>query len=458
MNHAPEQGKSGKKFWLVALLAVLVVLAAIQFVHPAIPFGPSTAEIAAPPAVRQVLAKDCFSCHSNENRLAWFDQAEPAYWLVRRDVLQARAHLNFSTIGSRPLPAQKAALYEAVAMMQMGAMPLPSFVKLHPEARVTPEDLAAIKAYLNPWSTPLPKMENVDAAISSAPRINLAAVQPTANGLAFDPTLEGWRLIATTNRGDNMQFRLILGNPAAVQAAREGKVHPWPDGARFAKFAWLQTQGDDGLVYPGAFWQVELMVKNAEQYRLTDGWSWGRWRGLALKPYGKNAAVGHECTGCHMPVRGNDAVYTEPISTAIVPGNEVLNANAARLPVSLPFQPLGWGVVSMFLDPQRHTSSVLFANDAGLEAARAHSDGAMQYPAGSVLALVTWTERDDPHWFGARIPDQPVSVEFVEVSTGGQIGRYRRFAGAALHETSSASAEALARVKFIEGLRPLQLP
>ena len=29
------------------------------------------------------------------------------------------------------------------------------------------------------------------------------------------------------------------------------------------------------------------------------------------------------------------------------------------------------------------------------------------YSAGAVLALVTWTQREDPHWFGGRIPDAP---------------------------------------------------
>ena len=37
------------------------------------------------------------------------------------------------------------------------------------------------------------------------------------------------------------------------------------------------------------------------------------------------------------------------------------------------------------------------------------------YPAGAVLGLVTWRQREDPHWFGARIPGSVVSVEFVEV-------------------------------------------
>src|SRR5664279_3663997 len=92
-------------------VAAVISLAGLQLVHPNIPFGATTAEIQAPPRVRQILAKDCYSCHSNERRLAWFDQIAPGYWLVRHDILTAREHLNFSTLGAKPPAAQRATLY-----------------------------------------------------------------------------------------------------------------------------------------------------------------------------------------------------------------------------------------------------------------------------------------------------------------------------------------------------------
>ena len=119
--------------------------------RPGIPAKPAAAELQAPPEVRHILEKDCYSCHSDQRRLAWFDEVVPAYWLVRHDVLTARDHLDFSTLGGKPLAAQRATLFEAVTMIQLGAMPLPSFTKLHPEANVTPEELTVLKAYLAPW-------------------------------------------------------------------------------------------------------------------------------------------------------------------------------------------------------------------------------------------------------------------------------------------------------------------
>src|ERR1700761_4236528 len=118
----------------------LVLIAILQVIRPGIPAKPATAELEAPGEVKQILEKDCYSCHSDQLRLSWFDQIVPGYWLVRHDILTAREHLNFSTLGSKPAAAQKAALYEAVNMVRLGAMPLPRFLMLHPEAKVSAED------------------------------------------------------------------------------------------------------------------------------------------------------------------------------------------------------------------------------------------------------------------------------------------------------------------------------
>jgi mono/diheme cytochrome c family protein len=431
----------------------------LQFVRPSIPAKPAAAEIQAPPQVRQILEKHCYACHSDEPRLAWFDQIVPAYWLVRHDILTARRHLNFSTLGAKPAAAQRGTLFEAVNMIQLGAMPLPRYKALHPDAEVSPEDLATLKAYLAPWGS-IPN-QPAPAQPSAVPApVSLNAVKPEFNGLAFDPSFESWKLISTTDRGDNNSFRFILGNDTAFNAAQAGNISPWPDGARFAKIAWSQSAGPDGLIYPGGFIQVELMVKDAAGYKDTEGWGWGRWRGLNLKPYGSDAHFVDECTGCHLPLRGNDYVYTQPLTRASRNRAEVVNNRAATLPASLPYQPLGWHVITLFVDPAAHATAILFGNDAAIAAvhARTSAGGAPAYPSGAVVALVTWVQRDDPHWFGARIPDGPQSVEFLKVDAKQEANSYRRFSGGSLSEDPSAQAVAPSRTSFIVSLAPAPLP
>ncbi len=435
-------------------VAGVAAFALLQLVRPGIPSQPATAEIQAPPEIRSILNKDCYSCHSDQRRLSWFDEIVPGYWLVRNDILTARQHLNFSTIGAKPAAAQRATLFEAASMIQLGAMPLPQFTLLHPEARVTPAELTALKTYLAPWATPPPPADtNAAAAVPTEPPISLSSVQPELNGPAFDPTFKTWKPISTTDRGDNNTFRFILGNDVAVKAAQSGNISPWPDGTRFAKIAWQQVISPDGLVRPGNFIQVELMVKNATLYKNTQGWGFGRWRGLDLKPYGEDAHFVNECTGCHQPMRPNDYVYTLPITLAKINRVDVVN-NIAALAASLPWQPLTWNAITMYVDPKTHTTATLYGNEAATQASSANSPA---YPAGAILALVTWSQRPDPHWFGARIPDEPQSVEFVQVASG-QPNTYRHFTGIALTEDHPDPTTAALRTAFILGLAPARLP
>jgi hypothetical protein len=385
---------------------------------------------------------------------------------VRHDILTAREHLNFSTLGSNSPAVQKATLYEAVNMIQLGAMPLPSFLKLHPEAKVTPEELLTLKEYLAPWTPAVSPIGDAqqrnngktDVGPSTVSpgipvRVPLETVNPEFNGFPFDPSFESWKPISTTDRGDNNTFRFILGNDVAIKAAQTGNTSPWPDGTRFAKIAWQQQSGPDGLVHPGKFVQVELMLKDAQRYKDTEGWGWGRWRGLDLTPYGKDARFVYECTGCHRPLHGDDYVYTLPISPAKVDREEVVN-NAAALPANLPYQPLSWSGITMYVDPKTRTMATLYGNDAAMGAVLARQAA----PAGAVLALVTWAQRDDPHWFGARIPAAPQSVEFVQVAAAGQTNNYRRFTGPGLVEDYGAGSAAQQRTNFVLGLAPASLP
>lgn len=207
--------------------------------------------------------------------------------------------------------------------------------------------------------------------------------------------------------------------------------------------------------------RLELMVKDAHRYRETDGWGWGRWRGLDLKPYGADAHFVNECTGCHLPVRGNDYVYTLPITSAQIKREEVVNSAAASLPTNLPWQPLHWRALTMYVDRKTHKVATLFANDRALQVLdrKDSSIGTRPvYQSGSVLALVTWAQRDDPHWFGGRIPNTPLMVEFVQVSPERSSEQYRVYQGESFVESRPDAGYAAQRANFILSLKPVSLP
>jgi Haem-binding domain/Cytochrome P460 len=310
--------------WIVATLAA--AFAGIQFIRPALPNAPVTAELQAPPEVKQILATSCYNCHSNQTVLSWFDQLVPAYWLVVRDVREGRKHLNFSEIGKLPAAQQRAILFEAVSQIELGAMPLPAYKRVHPESAITREQLAVLKNYLTPPAQPAATAAEIAVAdaqynqwiqsgsVSGSVAGSVTpAVSPAPNGIAFLPEYKDWKAISSTERFDNRTMRVILGNDIAVQAIANNHINPWPDGTAFAKVAWFQLPDENGLVRTGPFFQVEFMIKDSQKYAGTKGWGWARWRGADLKPYGKDATFTSECVGCHSPLASTNYVFTSPI-------------------------------------------------------------------------------------------------------------------------------------------------
>lgn len=87
----------------------------------------------------------------------------------------------------------------------------------------------------------------------------------------------------------------------------------------------------------------------------------------------------------------------------------------AALDGHLPYNPLAWKAITTWTNQRQGTMSTLYGNDTAIAHARAGS--ADPYPQGSVLSVVTWGKREDPHWFGANIPSHPQSVEFVTISS-----------------------------------------
>jgi hypothetical protein len=75
-----------------------------------------------------------------------------------------------------------------------------------------------------------------------------------------------------------------------------------------------------------------------------------------------------------------------------------------------------------------------------------------------VLALVTWSQREDPHWFGGRIPDNPQSVEFVEVDAPGNRPNYRCYDGPVLKEHTFSIEEGAKRAGILLNMAPATLP
>jgi hypothetical protein len=118
------------------------LLVAIQFV----PFGrpaPNPEVRREPrwdsPRTRELAARACFDCHSNQTRYPWYSYVAPVSWLVNKDIVEARSKMNFS---EWDLVQRDAA--QAPEQIEKGDMPLPIYVPLHPDARLSDAEKAAL--------------------------------------------------------------------------------------------------------------------------------------------------------------------------------------------------------------------------------------------------------------------------------------------------------------------------
>lgn len=132
-----------------------------------------------------------------------------------------------------------------------------------------------------------------------------------SHGITYPDGWQKWGAVAVSHRTDNNTIRIILGNDAALKAARSGQTNPWPDGAVLGKVVWKETKLEnwEEAIVPGKFVHAEFMFKDSKKYAQTAGWGWARWVGPEQKPFEEGPQV---CISCHTPVKDRDWVFTDP--------------------------------------------------------------------------------------------------------------------------------------------------
>jgi Haem-binding domain len=129
------------------LLIPVGLLAAAQFVPLQRTNPPVTADFDGPPEVERILRASCYDCHSNETEWSWTAYVAPASWLVVRDVHRARDEYNLSEWGTMDAEDRAELPRKMVEEVEEGDMPLPMYLLVHPEARVSEADLATLRAW-----------------------------------------------------------------------------------------------------------------------------------------------------------------------------------------------------------------------------------------------------------------------------------------------------------------------
>ena len=123
-------------------LAIVIQLVPVDRSNP-----PVTADLEAPPAVKEVLRASCYDCHSNETRWPWYSRVAPASWLVAHDVDEGRSHFNFSLWGTYETERRERLAAKIWQEIEAGEMPPKEYLLAHRDARLSDEDRAILEAW-----------------------------------------------------------------------------------------------------------------------------------------------------------------------------------------------------------------------------------------------------------------------------------------------------------------------
>ncbi|MCS7026215.1 MAG: heme-binding domain-containing protein [Bryobacteraceae bacterium] len=106
-------------------------------VDPALQYRPA-------PELEKILRRACYNCHSNETKWPWYSNIAPVSWLVAGHVRDGRRRLNFSEWRRYSEDRRKVLTYEVCEAVESQAMPMPSYLWMHPEAKLSDEDRETI--------------------------------------------------------------------------------------------------------------------------------------------------------------------------------------------------------------------------------------------------------------------------------------------------------------------------
>lgn len=123
--------------------ALAAVIVGIQFI-PVKRTNPQVVyDFDGPAEVKAILKRSCYDCHSNETRWPWYSRVAPVSWLVSQDVKEGREHINFSEW--EPLKDIVYIHVKIYNMVASGQMPLKAYLPMHPDAKISPEELETLK-------------------------------------------------------------------------------------------------------------------------------------------------------------------------------------------------------------------------------------------------------------------------------------------------------------------------
>jgi Haem-binding domain len=138
------------RFFPAILCSAAIALLVAQFVRLDRSNPRVDGDLSAPAVVKEALQRSCYDCHSNQTRWPWYSAAAPLSWWIHYEVDEGRRRLNFSSwtdyVSDPGTEDQK--LNEIAHLIANDAMPPWYYRAMHPDARLTPPERAAITRWI----------------------------------------------------------------------------------------------------------------------------------------------------------------------------------------------------------------------------------------------------------------------------------------------------------------------
>jgi len=135
-----------KKILNIALIVIVVAFVVGQFIRPDFTNPPVNASetvwasTSVPDDVHQVLVRSCNDCHSNETAYPWYAKITPSNWYLADHIAEGRREMNLSVWNTYSPKKKMKKLEEVCEQVEQREMPLPSYLWLHGDAKLSDSD------------------------------------------------------------------------------------------------------------------------------------------------------------------------------------------------------------------------------------------------------------------------------------------------------------------------------
>jgi hypothetical protein len=135
---------------VVALAFVCIQFVPTQMTNAAVDESRTVnARLRVTPEVNAILARSCNDCHTQRTRFPWYSRVAPFSWLLAGHIREGRDHLNFSDWAAYDAEEQDLYLQNICRITRRGAMPIPSYLYIHRDAKLSEADVKTLCDWTN---------------------------------------------------------------------------------------------------------------------------------------------------------------------------------------------------------------------------------------------------------------------------------------------------------------------